>query len=234
MAGVKTEKDGRKTYKIATKDTHDMWIPIKAEEGNDGEGEVGDNNKSKKIPDLNAVDEVNSNQVIDIAQTNSGIVFLEEKKLSIDGDVTDFDKIATTLATKFESNDAFVGFEDGSIVEYPNGTDFSAGINSPVTKIKVNDDKLIAGYDDGSMGIFDLSGTKLAGFKAHEKAITNLYLDDSRLISLSEDNTIKFWNNDQCVYTYFLDIFATSINVKEGKLIIGDTLGNVRFFELIK
>ena len=234
MAGVKTEKDGRKTYKIATKDTSDMWIPIKAEEGNDGEGEVGDNNKSKKIPDLNAVDEVNSNQVIDIAQTNSGIVFLEEKKLSIDGDVTDFDKIATTLATKFESNDAFVGFEDGSIVEYPNGTDFSAGINSPVTKIKVNDDKLIAGYDDGSMGIFDLSGTKLAGFKAHEKAITNLYLDDSRLISLSEDNTIKFWNNDQCVYTYFLDIFATSINVKEGKLIIGDTLGNVRFFELIK
>ena len=28
-----------------------------------------------------------------------------------------------------------------------------------------------------------------------------------------------------------MDIFATSINLKDNKLAVGDTLGNVRFFE---
>ncbi|WP_295621364.1 hypothetical protein [uncultured Methanobrevibacter sp.] len=76
-----------------------------------------------------------------------------------------------------------------------------------------------------------MNGNNLFNFKAHEKEITNIYLEDSRLISLSEDNTIKFWENDECKYTYFMDIFATSINLKDNKLAVGDTLGNVRFFE---
>ena len=216
MAGVKTEKDGRKTYKVATCNADKMWSPVERE---------GD-----KPLDLDVDDTINSEAVIDIAQTSEGIVFLEEKTLNINGNQTALDKVATTLATEFNSNNAFVGFEDGSIVEYPSNTSFDTKSGSSVAKIKVGEDKLVAGFEDGSIEIFDLSGTNLASFKAHEKSITNLYLDDSRLISLSEDNTIRFWQNDECVYTYFLDIFATSINIKDDKLIVGDTLGNLRFF----
>ena len=218
FAGVKTEKDGRKTYKLATCNADNMCNPIDKEDD--------------KAIELEVDDTINSNPIIDISQTSSGIVFLEEKKLSIDGIERNLDKTATTLATKFDSNITYVGFDDGSIGEYPNGNIFDTKSNSPVTKIKEGGDKVVAGYEDGTIDIFDLSGNNLFSFKAHEKVITNLYLDDSRLISLSEDNTIKFWKNDECKYTYFLDIFATSINIKDGKLIMGDTLGNVRFFEI--
>ena len=218
FAGVKTEKDGRKIYKIAACNvSDDMWH---AESGND------------KSADLGAEDyKITSNQVIDVAQNSSGIVFIEKDKLTVADDETKLDNTATTLATQFNSDNVFVGFEDGRIVEYPGGNAFDANIESPVTKIKILNDKLIAGYGDGSIVIFEESrSTKL---EAHQKAITNFHVDDSQIISLSEDNTVRFWdiNDGECTYTYFLDIFATAINFKDGKLVIGDTLGNVRFFE---
>ena len=218
FAGVKTEKDGRKIYKIAACNvSEDMWH---AESGND------------KSADLGAEDyKITSNQVIDVAQNSSGIVFIEKDKLTVADDETKLDNTATTLATQFNSDNVFVGFEDGRIVEYPGGNAFDANIESPVTKIKILNDKLIAGYGDGSIVIFEESrSTKL---EAHQKAITNFHVDDSQIISLSEDNTVRFWdiNDGECTYTYFLDIFATAINFKDGKLVIGDTLGNVRFFE---
>ena len=218
FAGVKTEKDGRKIYKIAACDvSDDMWH---AESGDD------------KSADLESEDyKITSSQVIDVAQNSSGIVFIEKDKLTVADDETKLDKTATTLATQFNSDNVFVGFEDGRIVEYPGGNAFDANIESPVTKIKILNDKLIAGYGDGSIVIFEESrSTKL---EAHQKAITNFHVDDSQIISLSEDNTVRFWdiNDGECTYTYFLDIFATAINFKDGKLVIGDTLGNVRFFE---
>lgn len=217
LAGVKAEKDGRKTYKIASHDTGGMWNAVKTD--------------GKKLIDLDAEDyKITSKEVIDVAQNSSGIVFIEEDKLTVGNDETKLDKIATTLATEFDSNNVFVGFEDGSIVEYPSGNAFNADIESPVTKIKILNDKLVAGYGDGSIVIFEADqSTKL---EAHEKAITNFYVDDSQIISLSEDYTVKFWDiaTGKCIYTYFLDIFATSINLKGDKLVIGDTLGNVRFF----
>ena len=218
FAGVKTEKDGRKIYKIAACDvSEDMWH---AESGND------------KSADLESEDyKITSSQVIDVAQNSSGIVFIEKDKLTVADDETKLDNTATTLATQFNSDNVFVGFEDGRIVEYPGGNAFDANIESPVTKIKILNDKLIAGYGDGSIVIFEESrSTKL---EAHQKAITNFHVDDSQIISLSEDNTVRFWdiNDGECTYTYFLDIFATAINFKDGKLVIGDTLGNVRFFE---
>ena len=218
FAGVKTEKDGRKIYKIAACNvSEDMWH---AESGDD------------KSADLGAEDyKITSNQVIDVAQNSSGIVFIEKDKLTVADDETKLDNTATTLATQFNSDNVFVGFEDGGIVEYPGGNTFDANIESPVTKIKILNDKLIAGYGDGSIVIFEESrSTKL---EAHQKAITNFHVDDSQIISLSEDNTVRFWdiNDGECTYTYFLDIFATAINFKDGKLVIGDTLGNVRFFE---
>ena len=218
FAGVKTEKDGRKIYKIAACNvSEDMWH---AESGND------------KSADLESEDyKITSSQVIDVAQNSSGIVFIEKDKLTVADDETKLDKTATTLATQFNSDNVFVGFEDGRIVEYPGGNAFDANIESPVTKIKILNDKLIAGYGDGSIVIFEESrSTKL---EAHQKAITNFHVDDSQIISLSEDNTVRFWdiNDGECTYAYFLDIFATAINFKDGKLVIGDTLGNVRFFE---
>ena len=116
---------------------------------------------------------------------------------------------------------------------YPSQNAFDGKVNASVRKIIVKYDLLIAGYDDGSIEIFDLNGKNLNSFKAHEKVITNLCLDNSRLISLSEDNSIKIFNIDlgECIYTYYLDIFATSISVNEDKLVVGDTLGNVRFFD---
>ena len=219
LAGVKTEKDGRKIYKIATCNvSEDMWQAIETEDN--------------KSIDLDVEDyKITGNQVIDVAQNSSGIVFIEEDKLTVGNDETKLNNIATTLTTEFNSDNVFVGFKDGSIVEYPSGNTFNADIESPVTKIKILNDKLVAGYGDGSIVIFGESqSTKLEG---HEKAITNFYVDDSQIISLSEDNTVKFWDisSGKCTYTYFLDIFATSINLKDDKLVIGDTLGNVRFFE---
>ena len=215
LAGVKAEKDGRKTYKIATCYlTDDMW-------------QVNDNKSNELKPE----ETTNSKEIIDISQNNTGIVFIEENMLSIDGSESKLDKTATTLATKFDSDKVYIGFEDGSIIEYQNGNTFNE-ISSPVTKIKVSKDKVIAGYENGFIEILDLNLNSYKSLNAHDKAVTNFYVDENHLISLSKDNTIKFWNNDsgECIYTYYLDIFATSICFKEDKLIVGDALGNVRFF----
>lgn len=220
LAGVKTEKDGRKIYKIATCTvSDDMWNAIETDED--------------KAIELKLDDEMtNSGEVLDIAQNKSGEVFVEENKLVIGSDETKLDKAATTLATKFDSDDVYVGFKDGSIVKYPSGDVFSE-INSPVNTIKVSGDKVIAGYENGSIVIIDLDLSNPQTLDAHEKGITNLLADESQLISLSKDNTIKFWDigSKECNYTYYLDIFATSISLKDDKLVVGDTLGNVRFFE---
>ncbi|WP_407421033.1 DUF4062 domain-containing protein [Methanobrevibacter sp.] len=215
LAGVKAEKDGRKTYKIASCTvSDDMW-----------------ENSGNESIELESEETTNSKEIIDIAQNSSGIVFIEEDKLSIGGSETNFDKAATTLATKFDSDDAYVGFEDGSIVRYPSGDAFCE-IDSPVTKIKVSGDKVIAGYENGSVEILDLDLSSHETLDAHEKAVTNFYVDESQLISLGKDNTIKFWDigSKECRYIYYLDIFATSISLKDGKLVVGDALGNVRFF----
>lgn len=220
LAGVKTEKDGRKIHKIATCTvSDDMWKAIETGEDKAMELELDD-------------EKTNSVEVIDIAQNKSGEVFIEENKLVIGSDETKLDNTATTLATKFDSDEVYVGFKDGSIVKYPSGDTFRE-TDSPVTKIKISDDKVIAGYKNGAIVIFDLDLSNLQTLDAHEKEITTLLADESQLISLSKDNTIKFWdiNSKECKYTYYLDIFATSISINDEKLVVGDTLGNVRFFE---
>ncbi len=220
LAGVKTEKDGRKIYKIATCTvSDDMWKSIETGEDKAMELELDD-------------EKTNSGEIIDIAQNKSGEVFIEENKLVIGSDETKLDNTATTLATKFDSDDVYVGFKDGRIVKYPSGDTFRE-TDSPVTKIKILGDNVIAGYENGSIVIIDLDLSNPQTLDAHEKGITNLLADESQLISLSKDNTIKFWDigSKECKYTYYLDIFATSISIKDEKLVVGDTLGNVRFFE---
>jgi WD40 repeat protein len=219
FAGVKSDKNDKKIYQIATCDiTEDMWSAVETEKG-------------KAIP-LEVDETINTNEIIDIAQNRSGRVFIEENRLVVGGDEAKFDKAATTLATNFDSDDVYVGFKDGSILKY-GGETVENEIECPVTKIKISGDNVIAGYENGSIKIMnlDLNGSEI--IQAHEKAVTNIYVDESHLISLGKDNTIKFWDIDskECRYTYFLDIFATSISLEEGKLVVGDALGNVRFFE---
>ena len=222
FAGVKAEKDGKKTYKIADCDiTDEMW-------------QANDMENNEAIP-LEVDEKINSEEIIDIAQNSSGMVFLEKNKLVIGSDETNFDKVATTLTTKFDSGEVFVGFEDGSIAKYPGEVSFDKPVQSSVTKIKVtDDDKLIAGYEDGSLELFSLEGTHNSadGLK-HEKAVTNIdVISNSEIATVSEDNTLKFWDIEtgKCTYTYFLDIYATAINVDGDKLVVGDALGNVRFY----
>jgi WD40 repeat protein len=220
LAGVKTDKNDKKINKIATCDVSDeMWNAIDAPESESIELSI-DNEES------------GMGEVVEITQNGSGIVFIEEDKLTIHNDEYGLSGTATSLDAVLDSTDAFVGFEDGSIVRYPSQDAFEGDVASPVTKIKISGGRLIAGYEDGSVEIYDLNGAHLTSLEGHEKAINNIYVDDSLIITVSKDNALKIWENDLCRYTYYLDIYATAVNIRGDKLIVGDTLGNVRFFEL--
>jgi WD40 repeat protein len=187
-----------------------------------------------KVGDEKAEDYLTSkNSIIDIVQNRSDIIFIEKDKLTIGSDETALNNVATTLATIFDSKEAFVGFEDGNIVKYPSKDAFEKVNSSEVRKIKITRGKLIAGFGDGSIEIFDLTGNHMKTLKGHEKAITNIDIYGYRLISISEDGTLKVWDieSGKCAYTYFLDIYATAINSMGNKLVIGDTLGNITFLE---
>ena len=206
-AGVRHEKDGRKINKIST------WQI--------GDGEAKD---YKTNPD----------PIVDITQNSLGTVFIEKNKLVTENSEEDLDGNATSLCSQINSSDVFIGFEDGKIQKYSNGlSDFAKSSQSPITKMDVISDKLIAGYNDGTIGVFGLDGTHITNLKENEKAITNFAsLNGEEFISVCEDGTLKFWNigSGESTYTYFLDIYATSVNVRDDKLVVGDTLGNVRFF----
>ena len=225
LAGVKYEKDGRTKNKIATCTIDDsMWDKVLPDEG-----------EKEKVLELGADDySVGSiDKVIDIAQNESEIIFIEGNNLTIGGAKETLDETATTLTTKFDSADVFVGFESGNIVKYPDKTSFNKSTDS-ITKIKVTDDKVIAGDENGLINIFELDGSFIKSLNGHKKAITNIdVIDGSQIVTISKDNTLKIWDieNAECTYTYFLDIYATSVSVQGDKFVVGDTLGNVRFFK---
>jgi WD40 repeat protein len=223
LAGVKVDDKGNKINKIATCDINDgMWGAIEKPKGEDGK---------EKLIELDVhEDKSGMGEVIEITQNSSGLVFIEENKLTIGNDDFELKEIATVVDASLDSTDAFVGFKDGNIVRYPSQNSFETKVNCPVTKIKIFGERLIAGYKDGSVNIFDLSGNYLDSLEGHDKAINNIYVDDSQIITVSKDNTLKIWENNECKYTYYLDIYATSVNIKGDKVIVRDTLGNVRFF----
>ncbi|WP_295115033.1 DUF4062 domain-containing protein [uncultured Methanobrevibacter sp.] len=204
-AGVKFEKDGSLKNKLS------IW-KIGAEEV--------EHEEIKHAP------------ILDLAQNTIGIVYVNQDNLVLKDKEIPLNGTATCVTTLFDLTDVFIGFEDGKIAKYLNELIyFDTIVNTPVRKIKIAGDKLVAGYENGVIEIFDLDGNRKANLNSHEKAVNNLYIDESKIISVSEDNTLKLWVNNECVYTYFLDIFATAINFYERKLVIGDTLGNVRFFD---
>lgn len=203
-AGIKFEKDGSVKNKLS------VW-KVGAEEV--------ESEEIKRYP------------IVDIAHNTSGIVYVNRNNLVIKDKEIPLNDNATCLTTIFGSGELFIGFENGRIAKYLNDfTYFDTNANVAVRKIKIVGDKLVAGYENGVIGVFDLKGNHKANLESHEKAVTNLYVDESQIISVSEDNTLKLWVDNECVYTYFLDIFATAINFHEGKLVVGDTLGNVKLF----
>ena len=175
----------------------------------------------------------NNDTILDISQNNSNIIFIDKNKLIIGNDEIYLDKNATSLASDFNYNDVFVGFEDGSIIKYPNEFRFDKTIECSIAKMKIIDDTLVVGYENGAIEIFDLDGNHLNTLIGHIKRINDVFSFEKYLISASMDNTLRLWSIEvkSCVYTQFLDIPATSINVKDKKLVIGDSLGNVRFFD---
>lgn len=224
LAGYKTDENDKKINKIATCNFgDDMWKAIE---------KSGENGEKEELIELN-IEEYKSGmgEVIDVTQNPSGIVFIEKDKLTIGDNVIELSGTATAVSTKTNTEDVFVGFKDGKIVKYPENIALEHKVESPVTKIKVTGEKLIAGYEDGSLEVFDLDENQSTSLKGHEKEIINIYADDSQIISVSKDYTLKLWKNNQCKYTYYLDIYATAISVSGDKLVIGDVLGNVRFFE---
>ena len=205
-AGFETQKDGRIINKINVLDVTD-----------------------EKVDDYIAC----SDTVIDVAHKGSDIIFIETKRLVMDDDEICFDRNATSLARDLNGNGVFVGFEDGSIVKYPNGLGFDSPVKRPIIKMKIFEDNLVAGYVDGDIEIFDLDGNHLNSLEGHDGEIKDICSFEKYLISASMDNTLKLWDieDNYCVYTHYLDIPATAINVKDGILVLGDGLGNVRFFD---
>jgi hypothetical protein len=207
-AGIKHEKNGLKTNKLAV-------LNIKT-------NEVESEDKKQK-------------RMIDIAQNSKGIVFIDEDDLTIGNDTVHLDGTPTTLCTEYDTSDVFIGYENGQIARYGNAEfkSFDGKDDSAVTKIKIADDKLIAGHENGTIEVFDTDGSYLFALTGHEDAITNINVSsNSEFITVSKDNALKLWDIDkkECIYTYYADIYATSVNVSGDKIIIGDTLGNVRFF----
>ncbi|KAH3675474.1 hypothetical protein WICMUC_002763 [Wickerhamomyces mucosus] len=81
----------------------------------------------------------------------------------------------------------------------PGSSDAKLAKPSEVTAIEFHNDTnlLAAGYDDGSIKIWDLiSGTVLINFNGHKSGITILKFDNegTRLISGSRDSSIIFWD----------------------------------------
>ena len=196
-------------------------------------------------------EETNPYRIIDVTQNSSKIIFIEDHKeksrlvlANIDGKLDfnekeeyELDGIASTLCSVFDSDDVFVGFEDGRIAKLSNGSliDFNSDAESKANKIKLTDNNLAVAYDDGLIKIFDFDGNLIKTLESHEKGVNNLSSDDKHLASVSKDKTLKIWDLDsgECIYTYFLDNFATSVHISGDKVVTGDILGNVRFFKFV-
>lgn len=204
-AGVKVEKDGRMTNKITT------W----------------------KVGDDDAVDEVVSYGVIDVIQNASGICWAGENKLRMGFEEFGLNQTPTALVGDSKSENVFVGFEDGSIVRYPDESRFEADAGCPITRMKIMEDNLVVGCENGLIEMFDFNGNLIRTLEGHDGTINDVCSFECRLLSVSMDNTLKLWDlkTNECIHTQFLDIPATAIGVKDQKLVLGDSLGNVRFFD---
>lgn len=194
-------------------------------------------------------------QIIDVTQNKNGIIFVDSENLNINKEViklkdkkitlningknVEVKKEATTLSTIYNTGEVFIGFNDGSLAKYTNDIAYYETKNKTrVEKIKTTKDKIIVGYENGKLELYTHNlDEKPKIINAHENAIMNIHvINDNEIITVSKDRTLKIWDirKNLCTYTYYLDIYATSINMKDDKIILGDSLGNVRFFKLIK
>ena len=217
LVGVKDEKNGRHLHKMATCSlTDEIW-------------QYGQENR-----ELEFDDEVRSwDEIIDVAQNSGGAVFIRENMLVMEYE-TELDKAATVVGAVPDSEDAFVGFEDGSIVRYPDKLSFDEINDSAVNRIRIFNDKLIAGHVNGDIEIYDFGGNHLSTLKGHSDLVTDFCIYGNYLISVSRDNTLRLWDmaSNELLLRQFTDVYATSINIKDDKIVMGFALGEVIFFSI--
>ena len=174
-------------------------------------------------------------QIMDVAQNQNGIVSMDYENLNIGDKKIKLKKEATTICAIYDTEEVFIGFEDGSLAKYVNDIRYyESDNNTSVRKIKTNNDWVIVGHEDGNLEIYTHNLNYLKTVEAHDEAITNIHIkSEDEIITVSEDKTLKIWNikSEECTYTYYMDIYATAINMKDDKIIVGDSLGNVRFFK---
>lgn len=186
----------------------------------------------------NVEEESIEKQILDVAQNQYGIVSIDYENLNIGNEKIKLEKEATTICTIYDTKEVFIGFEDGTLAKYLNNIQYyEFNNNTPVRKIKTNNNQVIVAHEDGNIEIYtqDLKHTKT--IEAHSEAITNIHIiSEDEIITVSEDKTLKIWNikSEECTYTYYMDIYATSINMNDDKIIVGDSLGNVRFFNFVQ
>jgi WD40 repeat protein len=58
------------------------------------------------------------------------------------------------------------------------------------------DDKLVSGFNDNTIRIFDaVDGKELCTLVGHAKSVNSLSLSGSKLVSCSDDKTIRVWDD---------------------------------------
>lgn len=175
-------------------------------------------------------------KIVDVGQNSRGIVYLEEEHIEINGEKMALNGKATALSLIYHSPLAFIGYENGRIDRLAVELElFDSSMSHAVTKIKTHDKKLFASYSDGSICIFDFAGNLLKTLKEHSDSITSISIHNNLLASVSKDNTLKLWDIDkgECIYTYYLNIFASSVHISNDRLVIGDALGNINSFSFM-
>ncbi|MBR5504666.1 MAG: DUF4062 domain-containing protein [Methanobrevibacter sp.] len=214
----------------------------------------GQKMEEDKIKDLYAywtLDDINnpsitdegtkSSFVIDVVQNGSDVSYIEEdgdkSNLIIGDNSISLDYKGSALASVYGTDDLYIGFENGEIAKYDSSINYlGAKQDSKVEKIKVYDDNLIVGYANGIIDVLDTNGNGKVSLGEHSDEIIDLeFYGADKLISVSKDNTLKIWDltKEDSIYTYYLDIFASSVAVSDDKIIVGDALGNIRLFNVL-
>ena len=105
--------------------------------------------------------------------------------------------------------------------------------DAEVLALIVTNDRLISGTAEGNIHIWDLDALKTTGWgveqvvEAHEERINAMALDEEgRLITCSDDQTIKVWNNyraSQCLHTLHGHTKSVDAFVRTGKMLISSS-----------
>ncbi len=113
-------------------------------------------------------------------------------------------------------------------------------LGRPTQCVSVKGQKLIAGFSDGTIEIWDLhTRTCEKKWTGHTSIVNSLFLTETgEILSGSYDCSIKIWNNERfdCKHRFTGNIYPVMslILANEGILITGDVMGDIRIYDLIQ